>query len=123
MVAYSFKKRFAPLIANGSKRQTVRAGRRRHAAAGERVQLYVGMRTKHCVKIIPDPVVVAVAPMRIYVGRRTVTSISVNGQLLNAIEREAFAMSDGFESIADMHAFWTSEHSGIGWFDGILIRW
>ena len=56
MVALSFKAQFAPPIVAGIKRQTVRAGRKRPPRAGERLQLYVGMRTKHCRKIIPDPI-------------------------------------------------------------------
>ena len=59
MVAYSFKKRFVPKIEDRSKSQTIRSertGRTRHARPGERIQLYFGMRTKHCFKIIDDPV-------------------------------------------------------------------
>lgn len=55
MVAYSFQAMFCPPIVDRIKRQTIRAlGARRHAREGEDVQLYRGMRTKHCAKIIPD---------------------------------------------------------------------
>ena len=58
MPAYTFQSRFAPLVASGEKRQTIRAiGKRRHAAVGDRIQLYTGMRTKACRKLVtPDPV-------------------------------------------------------------------
>jgi hypothetical protein len=57
MVAYSFQKQFVPAIISGKKRQTIRAfGKRRHAYVGEPIQLYVGMRTKQCAKIIPDQI-------------------------------------------------------------------
>lgn len=39
MVAYSFRKRFGPPILAGTKAQTIRADRKRHARPGEEVQL------------------------------------------------------------------------------------
>ena len=48
MVAYSFKRRFREPILAGSKQQTIRADRKRHARRGEALQLYTGMRTTQC---------------------------------------------------------------------------
>lgn len=49
MVAYSFRPQFEDSILSGRKRQTIRAiGRRRHAQAGDALQLYTGMRTSAC---------------------------------------------------------------------------
>lgn len=48
MVAYSFHPRFVDAILGGTKRQTIRMHRRRHARPGEEMQLYAGMRTRHC---------------------------------------------------------------------------
>ena len=59
MVAYSFKARFVPLIREGLKTQTIRAQRSRHARPGELIQLFSGMRTHLCEKIVPDPVCIA----------------------------------------------------------------
>ncbi len=57
MVAYSFDRRFVPAIVSGAKRQTIRAHRARHARPGETLQLYTGMRTRQCRKIVErDPV-------------------------------------------------------------------
>lgn len=57
MPAYNFRKQFAPLVESGQKRQTIRTiGKRRHARAGEPLQLYTGQRTKACRKLFsPDP--------------------------------------------------------------------
>jgi hypothetical protein len=56
MVAYNFKAQFAPLVEAGIKRQTIRArGKRRHAAKGDRLQLYTGQRSPTCRKLLPDP--------------------------------------------------------------------
>jgi hypothetical protein len=49
MVAYSFQPMFELPIVLGTKRQTIRAaGKRRHARAGDTLQLYLGMRTPRC---------------------------------------------------------------------------
>jgi len=48
MVAYSFKAQFREPILAGTKRQTIRADRKRHARLGEALQLYTGMRTRQC---------------------------------------------------------------------------
>lgn len=55
MAAYNFQKRFATLIESGDKNHTIRRiGKRRHASPGEAIQLYTGMRTKFCRKLL-DP--------------------------------------------------------------------
>lgn len=122
MVAYSFKPRFAQQIVGGRKRQTIRASRRRHAREGERVQLYVGMRTRLCRKLIPDPVVMRVVPVELLIGPKTISSIRVDGVRFNAIEKRLFAQADGFANLHEMHAFWVANH-GEGRFDGVLICW
>jgi hypothetical protein len=68
MVAYNFKPQFAPLVEAGTKLQTIRAERRsRHAAPGEAIQLYTGMRTKACRKLLtPDPICQSVEPLLIH---------------------------------------------------------
>lgn len=138
MVAYSFKAIFAPQIALGTKRQTIRADRRRHARPGEAIQLYTGMRTKHCAKIRPDVTCTAIAPVTIQISTlidALITGISVDGAFLTADEIEAFATADGFDprhyrafphvsrsAREHMGRFWLENH-GEGWFDGVLIRW
>lgn len=137
MVAYSFQARFAECIVSGHpvtgviKRQTIRANRRRHARPGEALQLYVGMRTKACRKIIPDPVCVAVKPIRIGFQSRTITFD--DGGILLGGACDDFARDDGFLDLEDMAAFWRAQHGAdvdkpygpfglVGW-AGYLIRW
>lgn len=135
MVAYSFRPRFVTPIRIGlglpilpedddtdagtllvPKRQTIRAiGKRRHARAGEMLQLYTGMRTRQCKKIGEAPCVFVV-PIRIDVMK---TRLKFSDFVFDA---EAFAQADGFASAADMHAFWLDAH-GLGKFEGVLIRW
>ncbi|SMH42242.1 hypothetical protein [Mesorhizobium australicum] len=144
MVAYSFNPIFGDQVSELRKLQTVRADRRRHAAPGERIQLYTGMRTRHCRKLVdPDPVCKSVVPITILlVGSPHldfIGSIVVDGERLHLEEMEAFAKADGFaiEHVGDwkhralgipgsarfnMGMFW-KEHHGDGVFHGWLIRW
>jgi hypothetical protein len=131
MVAYSFQKQFADDIISGKKRHTIRAyGKRRHAFVGETIQLYVGMRTKHCTKIIPDQVCKKVQYVSINVAELEITGIefrkpnkkTVHVTLLCNEDMEKFARADGFDSLSHMHAFWKHTH-GTGRFTGVLIGW
>lgn len=122
MVAYSFKARFANLIRDGQKCQTIRAHRRggRHALVGEPIQLYTGLRTKAAQKIIPDPVCTAVLPLWIFFDGKRFSGISTN--FVPVRDLDAFARRDGFADRYDMAAFWI-EHHGATNFDGVLIEW
>ena len=122
MVAYSFKAFFAAQIEAGTKRQTIRSHRRRHARPGELVQLYVGMRTKQCRKIRPDVRCTRIGEVYIDVGAVAIDGLQVDGRQLSLEEAEDFAKADGFVSLSEMHAFWLKEH-GEGRFAGVIIYW
>jgi len=131
MVAYSFKAMFADQIERGSKRQTVRADRKRHARPGEPVQLYTAMRTRNCRKLInPDPTCLAVQHIEIslpYGHVDIIASISIDGVPLSDKEIDQFAIADGFGEGAGsprfkMGRFWLDSH-GWGEFTGVLIKW
>lgn len=110
MVAYSFKPMFVPLIRAGTKRQTIRAvGQRRHARVGEGLQLYCGMRTAHCFKILEqDPRCERVDPVLFIPGAG---DLRVAGeQLRTATALDRYARQDGFDDFAQMVAFWLEEH-------------
>lgn len=137
MVAYSFRPQFIDPIQSREKLQTVRGHRPRHARPGELVQLYTGMRTKHCRKIVEaDPTCLTVLPIQIFVDAlwpRLITGIAVDGAALTDLQIEEFALQDGFRSNdqgsarVNMGAFWLSEHGRRGEprieFDGVCIRW
>ena len=127
MVAYSFKKRFGPPILAGTKGQTIRADRKRHARPGQELQLYTGMRTKHCTLLGRSPCL-SVMPVRLCFSVRTASApFEVGGRILDWSEMEVFARADGFEDIADMARFWWAEHppnhGDTIAFEGVLIRW
>jgi hypothetical protein len=149
MVAYSYKGRFVAPIRVGlglpvldlhyelggylpgqpirPKRQTIRAnGRRRHARAGEALQLYYGMRTTKCFKI-GDASCSAVSKIRLFVHdeRILVNQLSRLIEYRKPSELDMFARDDGFDDWAGMRAFWLEEHDGkhLGPFVGVLIQW
>ena len=127
MVAYSFNKRFVPQIAAGTKRQTIRLPRKRHARPGERLQLYTGMRTRYCQKIIPDPICSWATPLSILFEARRIVSIELSTETIGGGVRvkclDQFARQDGFEGIEDMSEFWARTHGTPEHFVGVLICW
>lgn len=121
MVAYSFNKRFVDPIVSGTKTQTIRGnGKRRHARVGEALQLYFGMRTKQCMKIIADPICELSVPITISVRPKGIKAIWAGGEPV--ADLETFARSDGFTDLADMFAYWL-DNFGAGDFQGTLIGW
>ncbi len=124
MVAYSFAPRFSPAIQAGLKRQTIRADRKRHARPGEALQLFTGMRTAHCQRILPDQICTAV--MRIEIAFRfdgRIIGITTEGIPVRNLN--LFALRDGFNGIEDMSAFWAEKHPTAGprlW-QGVVIEW
>lgn len=141
MVAYGFKKFFSPQIEDGSKTHTIRGHRRRHAHPGEAVQLFSGLRTRHCRKIIPDPVCLSVLPIVIMSSdllSAGIAYIEIDGRPLHRDEIEPFAISDGFDPTRlrglapaaligetareTMGRFWRVANPG-SHFEGVIIRW
>lgn len=118
MVAYNFQTCFADAVSNGQKRQTIRALRKdnRHAKPGDRLQLYTGMRTKHCRKLIdPDPICACVETITIHAkGIR-----HADGHA--CMNPDVVARRDGFADFAEM-ADWFGKTHGLP-FTGALIQW
>lgn len=133
MVAYSFKAQFAEPIVTLAKRQTVRGYRKRHAQAGEAIQLYTAMRTRQCRKLLAiDPVCLDVRHIRIELSTShpaLIAGISIEGVSLDDQAIETFAVADGFgaglaEGFARrrMGEFWHREYDWAT-FEGVVIRW
>lgn len=123
MVAYSFKARFAPLIIDGSKSQTIRADRRRHARQGEELQLYTAMRTKHC-RLIGRARCLRVTGIRLdLAGGRVSFEDGWEPDIFTVTGLDVFAVRDGFADWADLCAFWRAEHEALTAFSGVMIQW
>ncbi len=120
MVAYSFKRQFREPILVGSKQQTIRADRKRHARPGEALQLYTGMRTRQC-ELIGRAVCSEVVPVRIGVEGRW---LEVGGIRWNDFALlDNFSRQDGFADWPELIGFWRTEHPDTPMFSGVLIRW
>lgn len=133
MVAYNFQRRFVPAIESGAKCHTIRRiSKRRHARVGEFLQLYTGMRTKSCRKIFEDDRICTLSSridlliLPNCIGAIRLGEARSYGKRLRHTDCEEqierFAVEDGFDSAADMHAFWLDFH-GAGTFRGMMIGW
>lgn len=120
MVAYSFKRRFVEPIQIGTKTHTIRGARKRHAMPGERLQLFHGMRTRHCEKILPDPVCLSIDPIRMFFRGHVLEWVRVADDLVRDLQD--FARADGFKDAGDLANFWELQ-GGETTFNGVLISW
>lgn len=126
MPALNFQARFASLVAQGIKRQTIRATRKRPIRVGDTLYLYTGMRTKQCQKLktanctmaagfrITDGDYSGFPAVRIIDGFTSITLKSLD-------QLNALAMRDGFADFNEMKAWFNDTH-GLP-FVGQLIRW
>jgi len=134
VVAYSFRKQFAEPILAGTKGGTIRADRRRHARPGEELQLYIGMRTKHC-RLIARKTCIIAQPIRLQFhtlrGDEHLRGVHLFDPRTEDVEKlisnpdrlDAFAQFDGFDTWSHLVDFWREEHEPADAFDGIHIRW
>lgn len=122
MVAYNFMSQFAPKIEDGSKLHTVRAnGKRRHARAGEALQLYTGMRQPGC-RLLKEVPCIGSWPCHLPVSEANGPLMwSINHQVLSVFHMEQFAKNDGFPDLYAM-AEWILNTHGTD-FDGTVIAW
>ena len=127
MVAYSFNPRFELPIVTLRKTGTIRAhGRRRHARPGERLQLYIGMRTRSCRLLATaecqasDRLRVSFQTPRVIVGE--IPDEMALDDINHCADFDAFAQADGFADFEDMARFWWDLHRARA-FDHLWIRW
>lgn len=116
MVLLSFNAIHVDAVASGQKRRTIRKTVR--AKPGDRLQLYTGIRTKHCRKLVdPDPVCLGVEPVEIYAN-----FVRIGGQMLTGEQLHRFALDDGFTNFGAMVSFFTRLHGRLP-FTGFMHRW
>ena len=124
------------MVEAGRKRQTIRLPRKRHARPGERIQLFTGMRTARCRKLIPDPVCIGVDEVRFDLREASgcaetlpeTVSLEINGVPVVGPDADLYAGSDGFTGrrgvgpFAHMALWWHRVHGRV-LFEGVAIRW
>jgi hypothetical protein len=113
MPAYSFKQQFEQAVKTSLKEHTLRNKRKRKTVPGDKLALYVSMRTKFC-RLIKRVICTFVYDVRL-----TTKSITIGGKKVKDLN--AFAISDGFKDFKEMIKFWKDTHS-LPW-NGELISW
>ena len=132
MVAYSFHKYFVSALLAGRKTQTIRGDRMRgHVRPGGQMQIFTGMRTRHCRKVIKDVTCTEVQPIRLGFQRAVIVQVkSEEVEISEAADLDRFAIADGFDGILEMSKWWV-QHSAVkvqlkenDWtWTGVLITW
>lgn len=108
MPAYNFKEKFAPMVRCGEKCSTIRKRRKHPTLRGDTLQLYTGLRTLHCKKLL-DVTCTSVTHISILPDFELVV---LNGKdSLGTREIEALARQDGFCSPDDFFTFFSSLYS------------
>ena len=117
MPSFNFKRRYADMIVNGTKRQTIRAPRKDHRnpQVGDDLALYVDQRSKRCRKLLD---------VRCS-DRKNVTIdhdfCALGEQLLNPGQRDIFAIADGFDSFDELVGFFDADRELP--FHGLVYYW
>lgn len=121
MAVILFQDRFAELVRSGEKRQTIRLPRKRPIQQGQALSLrrWTGSAYRSRQETLLDTYCLCVRPVHITATKLVVGSY---GELpLNHHDAHTLAVSDGFENVADMIAWFRRTH-GLP-FHGIMIDW
>jgi len=123
MIVRTFKPRFAPLVEQGEKNQTVRPKPKRKQdmpRVGQVISLrtWTGRPYFSKQRILRESVITEVVPIRI-----AKNGVSINRKRLTTEQVIEFARRDGFGDVGWLNMVeWFSETHGLP-FSGILIRW
>jgi hypothetical protein len=122
MITYNCMKAMVPKIEDGSKIHTFRAnGKRRHAATGDKIRLYTGMRQPGC-RLVREAVCIGSWPCHLPVSPKYGPLVwSINGRVLSHEQMNAFAVNDGFVDCVDMAGWLLDTHGEDA--TGTLIVW
>lgn len=125
MPALNFQMRFADLVKEGKKRQTIRRCRKdgRNIRAGQILFLYTGMRTKNC-SMIDEVICKSSDAIIIDRYEHGVPKVFINGDQLDAMQIDELAVEDGFDNLLDFADFFVPLINGeCELFRGYLIKW
>lgn len=122
MPVLNFKSQFVLKIQCREKTHTIRDKRKIPIEVGDKLYLFTGMRTKHCKRILTDPVICTkVEEIEIIADAdiHAPGAVWIDRQMLDNDEKEQLARRDGFENFADMIRFWDGRLP----FVGDIIHW
>lgn len=124
MPALNFQKRFAELVEIGRKNQTIRPLRKdgRNPHEGDRLYLYVGMRTKYCRKL-GEGICTEVQQFILEDDGRVI----VGTEEIDYFDKEKLAQDDGFNTFDELYEYlkdriWQNGPTELP-FHGLLIKW
>jgi len=119
MSVIMFQKRFAPLVENGSKRQTIRLARKRPIIEGEMLSLreWTGKPYRSPQRILRTTTCKEVSAFTLDYPE----SMTIHGCPVLIHEQSWVAQNDGFQDAAEMRRWFIKTH-GLP-FKGILIKW
>ncbi|MGC9368684.1 MAG: hypothetical protein ACP5DX_03995 [Paracoccaceae bacterium] len=120
MITFRFQQRFVPLVREGMKLQCYRRHETPRLRAGER---FSTRSETSFTPITANLVCTAVMPIHIAFLGDLIDTIRLRGVPQGFdLERERFAVQEGFIDIDDMSA-WHAEQYGTAPFDGFLYEW
>lgn len=118
MVAYNFQTDFASDILSGRKLSTIRpTAKRRHAVAGDALQLYVGMRTPSCRLLLRVPCLWSQT-----ISIHDIAVIRESGATNSMWQLQELARMEGFASWPEMRD-WFDNRYGLPVLGFTQIRW
>ncbi len=129
IIVLGFKRRFEPMVRDGSKQHTIRAFRKIAPRVGDMCHCYVDSRQRTMTLIGRWPCVKVQEIIIAGTGCPDSTYVEIDGELLVKDERDALAWADGFRSnepFDEMMSFWRAEHGNKGkplYFHGQIIHW
>lgn len=116
----NFKKQFASAVETGAKLRTIRQHRKdgKRIQPGDTLKLYTGLRTRGA-RLLLAATATRVMSVQLQVPAR---ELIIDGRLLDIAEKTEFARADGFESFADMVAFFRDQYM-VETFEGYCVEW
>jgi hypothetical protein len=122
MPTLMFKERFADLVANGQKRQTIRPPRKRPISVGDKLSLrkWSGAAYRTPQVKLREATCERVSTIKIDGSFHEFTFI-VDGKRLNQEQWSKLARADGFACTTDMLDWFRDTH-GLP-FEGVMIQW
>lgn len=116
--------KFADDVAAGRKPLTIRDKRKhpsRHARPGENVQLYTGMRTISCRKLVnPDPICEWVKPIELVLVKTSSVVTYLGGEALFDDQLDWLIVADGFIKHDDFYEYHLGNHDRV---EKVTIKW
>lgn len=122
MTVLTFQPRFAPLVADATKLQTIRPPRKRPIRVGDRLSLrrWTGEPYRSKQEVLREAVCTRISAVLIIPGEFE-PHVCIDNLILTDPTAERFARDDGFEDLADLIAWFSDTHALP--FTGTLIGW